>query len=1043
MSLSARVAALRKSAGKVKKKSSGVVRKKKSSGVVRKKKSVGVVRKTKRAKIAGAARKKKKCVAAAKTVDTTLARPLIAPDPEEAKSGCLWCPLAPFHKDFDTFKDAYCRDADKIVTKEKDPYTIKTRGIVDKPWKKVRVLFIGSTPGAKEDTKGLPFVGKSGDIIRMAATEGLDVSPEEVAYTNVVRCRPPRNRDPRKTEVKCCSYELMREIKARQPEVIVVLDNYSMEFLCGQAGITMFAGHFMKSTHPEWKNKDVLACFHPAYIMRFDYHAEKFAETFVLLNTYLNGSYEPLVGSGNYKTLTDLEDVRKLLIQFRKAEKVTFDTETGSLSPFDEEFPKLLCLSFSDKPGVGYTIPYDHADSPWCMGGPKECERPKLKKLLRDFFVDESIPKVAQNEKFDRKHIRKNLGRAPRGILRDTMLTHLVLDERRGTHGLKKLAFLYTGMGGYERPLELYIKSHKECDPKKGGSYANIPGKILFPYAGMDTDVTYRVDDGLIAEAEYQEDAALRRLSEIFLPQLSVVLSDLEYTGVQVDSDVVKKLDTEYRAKMAKYKKQIAKLPRVRAFVASQIKAGKTGKKKGDIFQFNPGSATQLRKVLFDYYKLQPVELTDSGLSRLGSRYAKLNAARKRQKQPAIGFTEVVQQAVEKKEWEYFTTKADVLHEYERQGNNLSPLILKYRKYETLYGTFVKPLLDRLDKWGRVHCSFLPHGTVTGRLSSADPNNQNIPRAAKPVYVSRFGDEGVILNADYSQIELRIAASWFHSPKMLEAYRNGVDLHAQTAADIAGMTLEAFMALPEKKRKEMRTKAKRVNFGIIYGIGPPGLVGTLKKDGVHMTVDETSELIDNYFSVRPGLKQGIEDYQAEAAITGILTSFTGRKRRLPEVFSSHKELASRALRQSINFPIQSGASDMTLMSLVLIHRIMQSEGFKSKIVLTVHDSIVFDCHVDEVLEIAKIAKDVMQNLPELSEEVLPGLDWSWLTVPIVADFEVGHSWGSLVGFDPDAVMAGGKSDEAMYKKKNTEIARDPVNVDELWDQMEFKAKKVA
>lgn len=972
---------------------------------------------------------------------------LIKPNPDEEKSGCLWCPLFPFNHDFGAFKATYRRDAEKIVSKEKEPHVIRHRGVCERPWKKVRVLFVGEAPGANEDAKGLPFIGRAGDLVRLAVTEALNLKPSEYAFTNVIRCRPPRNRDPRKTEITCCSNELICEIKARQPEVIVVLGNYSLELLTGQTGITIFAGHFLKSTHPEWKDKPVLACLHPGFILRFDHHAEKFGETFGTLHEYLTGEYTPPPGPGKYKTLMKLSEVKKLLQRFKKAKKVTFDTECGSLTPFQDEFPALLCFGFSDKTGVGYTIPYDHEDSPWREGGPKEHEREALRAVLIDFFTDWNIPKIAQNEKYDRKQIYHALGCRIKGLLRDTMLTHLVLNEQRGTHGLKTLAYAYTGMGGYERPLEKYIKAHKPANPDKGGSYANIPGKLLFPYCGMDADVTYRVDDGLIEEEEYQSDPALRRLAEVFLPELSATLADIEYAGVQVDPSIVKKLDGEYTAKMSGFQKKIAKLPRVRSFVAKQIKAGKTGKKKCDPFKFNPGSVQQLRPVLFDYYDLKPVEMTDAGFKLLTSRYARIAGEQKKKVGGKVPkFQEIIDTAVANKEWQWFTTDANTLHEYERQGNDLAPLILKYREAETIYDTFIKPLLDRLDTDGRVHSSYIPHGTVTGRLSSADPNNQNIPPSAKPVYISRFGEEGVVLQADFSQIELRIAACWFNSPKMMEAYKKGIDLHAQTAADIDHITLAAFMKIAEAERKEKRTRAKRVNFGIMYGIGPPGLVGTLKKEGIHVTVEEAAALIEQYFEVRPGLKAGMEATKDDAAEHGFLRSFTGRKRRLPEVFSVHNEIKARALRQCINFPIQSGASDMTLMALVLIHRILRDEGFKSKIVLTVHDSIVFDCHVDEVLEVAKIAKDVMENLPELSDEVLPGIDWTWLKVPIVADIEMGHSWGTIVSFNPHVVAEGEESSEEMYKeneKGQTEIAREPVNIDELWEQMEFKAAKAA
>ncbi|KKM78817.1 hypothetical protein LCGC14_1356120, partial [marine sediment metagenome] len=730
---------------------------------------------------------------------------LTTPNPEEPKSGCLWCPLFPFNKDFADYADHYCRDWQKIIEKEGDPHIIHTRGVCERPWKKVKVLFVGEAPGKEEDYKGGPFVGRSGKLIRTVLEETTGLTPEDYAFTNVVRCRPPRNRDPRVTEIRSCGYELIQEIKARKPDLIVVLGNISLEFLTSQTGITTFAGHFLKSTHPDWKDRDVLACFHPAFVLRFDHHFTKFVETIAEVKEYVLGNYTPLPGVGDYHVLTELEDVKKLLKRFQKAKKVTFDTETGSLTPFQDVFPRLLCFSFSDKAGEGYTVPYDHEDSPWCEGGEKAHERGKIAGLLRSFFQNGTIPKVAQNEKFDRQHIRHALGCEPTNVVRDTMLTHLVIDERRGTHGLKTLAFVYSGMGGYERPLEKYCQVHKEANFDKGGSYANVPGKILFEYAAMDADVTYRVDDGLLEEQEYVEHERLQRLATEFLPMLSEVLADLEYVGVQVDKEVVKKLDHEYTAKMADYAKQITKLPAVRQFVANQIKAGKAGKKKGEKFTFNPGSHVQLRKVMFGYYNLTPIEMTDKGFEILVARHQRTNVIRKKSGKSLVKFSETVAAAIEKKEWEHFSTKADVLHEYERQGNDLAPLILKYREYETLYGTFVAPLLDRLDGDGRVHTSYLPHGTVTGRLASRDPNNQNIPPSAKPVYISRFGDQGVILQADYSQIELRIAASWFNSPKMIEAYKKGLDLHLQTAADIDHTTLALFLKLPESERKEKRT----------------------------------------------------------------------------------------------------------------------------------------------------------------------------------------------------------------------------------------------
>lgn len=948
-------------------------------------------------------------------------RPFVAPDPNEPKSGCFWCPLLPWSADFKDHQTAYHRDFEKIHSKEPDGHTVRSRNVSCPPWPEVDLLFVGEAPGAREDRKGEAFIGEPGKQLRWSIKKMIDLPEDRIAFTNTIRCRPPRNRNPGKTEVKCCSYELVREIQARKPKLLVVLGNYSMEYLTGQTGITTFHGRILKCTRPEFPDLDVLACLHPAYILRMDHMIEKWLEALELAGTYLKGEYRPLPGKGDYYVVDRLDMATDLLAAFREdRDIVAFDTETGSLTPFQDEFPHLLCFSFANEEGVGYTIPYDHPDSPWRVGGERERERQEITEALQTFF-ESDVPKIAQNEKFDRKHIRHALDVEPANVIRDTMLTHLLLDERRGTHGLKTLAFAFTGMGGYERPLEQYCSRHKAADLRKGGSYANVPGDLLFKYAAMDADVTLRVDNALVAQVEYRKNPKFQRLAEDFFPALSQTLADIEYHGALVDVEVVKELDVHYTGEMDTIEKKIERLPKIRKFTADQIKAGRTGKKKADPFIFNPGSTQQLRKVLFDYYGEKPVELTDAGFSRLVERHkqrnAKLNGSAK------VRFPDIVQESVERKEWDYFTTKADVLNEYDRKGNELAPLILEYRGIETLHGTFIKPLRDLLDMKGCVHGSFNIFGTVTGRLSSSSPNLQNIPNKGegrvKQVYVSRFGDEGVILQLDYSQIELRFAASWFNEPSMVNAYLAGADLHAVTAHDIAiasGVTERQWKRLNDHEKKAWRVRAKRINFAILYGGGPPALQASLKKEGVFVTIEECRELIDLYFQTRPKLKQGITKLEEKARKHGYLESFTGRRRRLPEVFSEDEQIVSRALRQSVNFPIQSGASDMTLMSLVLINRILRSEGFRSQIVLTVHDSIVFDCHVDEVIEVATIAKGIMENIRELSDDVLPGIDWSFWKVPIVADCEVGYSWGQMVAFDPETV-----------------------DVDELWAKMAEKA----
>ena len=1014
---------------------------------------------------------------------------VVQPDPNEEKSGCMYCPLMVFTEDFGDYEKQYQRNPDTYRKRLKEPHAIKSRNIHEPPGK-VDVLFVGEAPGANEDNKGQPFQGRSGKMLKVTADAFCeDNGGLTYATTTVVRCRTPANRSPNKTEIQACGYELVREIEARQPKVIVTLGGTATKYVTAQSGLPNLQGNMLKAEGIGMPDIPVVPCFHPNYVLKFDHEADKFDDAIELACKIADGTHEAKDGLGEYYILDTPEAVEAMVDAFiEQGTPVAFDTETGSLSAHKTNgYPQLLCFSFTQDEGTGYTIPFDHIESPWGLPGefphvPPEPPEPKTEwrnkdkgerttkwivyekweetanrvmdqweskinhvaalsvkrdrvaKAMQRLF-DSGIQFVAQNEKFDRNHIRHAIGvRLPRNVI-DTMTMHMTIEDRRGSHGLKTLAHNYTGMGGYEMPLERYIEEHPESDPKKGGSYALIPGDILFKYAGQDTDVTLRVFNSIGSGVQYRSEPKFSALAEDFFPRLSAALGDMEYDGAKIKLDVVDELKEEFTEEMEKALEDIKRLPEVRQYEADEIKKGRTGKRKADTFVFNPGSDAQLRVLLFDYYKLKPTEMTDKGFETLQARTARYI----KDKDSSTTFRDVLVEAIEKQEWDLFSVKADVLQTYVKQGNDIAPCILEYRKYKKLLSTYIEPTYDRLDDDGLVHGTFLVHGTVTGRLASRDPNLQNIPYAAKPAYVSRFGDEGCLLQADYSQVELRVAACWYNEPTMVQAYLDDADLHTLTAIAISGLSEEEYYELDSKVQKEWRTRAKRINFGILYGGGPPALQKTLMKDGVELTVEECQDLIDVYFEKRPALKKGIELSEKLAQEQGYLESFTGRRRLLPEVFSQDRDIVSRALRQAINFPIQSSASDMTLMSLVLIQERLQREGLRSKLVLTVHDSIIFDCHVDELLYVAEMAKEIMENIVELSREILPDLDWDWLTVPIRADLEAGFGWGHLVEFDPTTFGDEEGEDDLYWKDDDGKLKfRAPVTEDELLESMLVK-----
>jgi len=955
---------------------------------------------------------------------------LVQAGTDEPKSGCCWCPLFPFAEGFGAYAAHYQRDAEAILRKNRDDHAIKTH-CVSEPWTKVRVLFVGEAPSKDDDKKGAPLSAGPGGLLKRTIENATSLRPGDYGFTNIVACRPSRNRAPNNTEVKSCSPRLIREIQARQPELVVVLGNHALDFLTGNTGITSFVGRVVPCTRPEFPGLKVLACLHPSFVLRFDHEIDKFYTAIASIPTVLAGKHTVLAGEGSYEVLTDIDEIERRFAKISEAKKlVAHDTETGSLSPFQTKWPKLLCVSFSHTANKAFTIPIDHADAPAEFRNPGPV-RDRLKKCLIDFYTDSDVPKVAHNGKFDRNHIRATFDCLPVNET-DSMLLHYVQDERQGTHDLGKLSHALTGMGGYDKPLDDHKARNANADPNKGGSYANIPGEILFKYAAMDADVTRRVTLALRQEAEWANNPALRRLSKHFYPQLSNALAELEWNGATIDVQMVEYLDKTYTREMARIAEEIQSDPQVVRFVEDR-RADK-GKDAG----FNPDSWQQLGKILFGYYDLRPIELNESGMDLLKSRLEAQQVAWRDRPGKKIGpdqpdFNKLVEAAIDAKEWDLFSTKADVLQEYARAGNTFVTKILEFRAYSTLHGTFVVPLLTKLDAQRRVHGTYKPHGTVTGRLASSDPNLQNIPNKGgglvKRCYVSRFGDEGVIVQADYSQIELRVAACLFEEPTMIDAYRRGDDLHTLTAIAISKLPKDKFKALPKDQAKGWRTRAKRVNFGVLYGGGPPALVSTLGKDGVFITQKEAEDLIDTYFKARPTLKRNMDKLMESVQKNGYLVAFTGHRRRVPEVFSKDEKIVARALRQSVNFPVQCGAAQMTNMAMILIQQRMREVGFKSQMTLTVHDSIVFDAHVDEMVEIGKLAKEVMENLPSMSESVLPKLDWSWLTVPIVAELEIGFTWGTGVELK-----------EAKLGKEERALDINNLDIDYLWAAMEERSK---
>jgi DNA polymerase-1 len=406
-----------------------------------------------------------------------------------------------------------------------------------------------------------------------------------------------------------------------------------------------------------------------------------------------------------------------------------------------------------------------------------------------------------------------------------------------------------------------------------------------------------------------------RVLNQAELP-LVKVLTDMEFEGIRIDEAFLK----DYSIVLA----EDANTAEKRVYEQAGVK-------------FNLASPKQLGEVLFDKLKLDP------------------NAKKTKTGQ--------------------YQTGEDVLQKLAVKGHNIVEDILTFRELTKLRNTYVDTLPALVNpKSGRVHTSYAQAVAVTGRLSSNNPNLQNIPvrsergREIRKAFIPR--DENyVLMSADYSQIELRVVAAISGDPNMCEAFRQGKDIHTATAAKVYG--------IPEEEvTKEMRYKAKSVNFGIIYGQGAFGLADNL---GISRT--EAKEIIDNYKKEFSGITTYMEDQVKFAKANGFVETLLGRKRWLPDIQSSNFTVRGFAERNAINTPIQGTAADMIKLAMIKVHAAIKKAGLKSRMLLQVHDELVFDALIEEKETLKKLI------LKEMQEALLLPND-----VPVVAECGEGSNW---------------------------------------------------
>lgn len=403
---------------------------------------------------------------------------------------------------------------------------------------------------------------------------------------------------------------------------------------------------------------------------------------------------------------------------------------------------------------------------------------------------------------------------------------------------------------------------------------------------------------------------------EVEMPLLSI-LADMEVSGIKVDIKELKKLDKDLDGKLAVLVKNLHK-------------------ESGENFNIN--SPKQVGQILF-----QKLKISEEGV--------------KKTKGGAI------------------STNIDTLTTI-RDRHPIVKHLLEYRELFKLQSTYVRPLQDLADKKQRIHTTYIQTGTSTGRLSSQNPNLQNIPAEgewAKKVRGVFIPEKGYELAAfDYSQIELRVLASLSGDPKMMEAFNNDMDIHKITAANVFNVTLD-------KVTPEMRRLAKTLNFGVVYGMGANAFA---KTSGLSFA--EAKKFIEEYFKDFARIKEWQEEAKTQARTFGYVTNLNGRRRWLLEASSMFRGEAAEAERAAINMPVQGLAADIIKMAMVRVAGEIEKKGWADDVrtLLTIHDELLFEIKEDIIKEASRLIAAAMENAYELE-------------VPIRVTTKIGSSWGEL------------------------------------------------
>ena len=597
--------------------------------------------------------------------------------------------------------------------------------------------------------------------------------------------------------------------------------------------------------------------------------------------------------TAKYHLITKLSELKQLATKLKAQKVFAYDTETTSVDAIDAS---LVGASFSFQEGEAYYVPLAHSQK-------TEIGYDQYYDVIGPILKDQAIGKVGHNIKYDyvvmRPHNEIRLG----PIVFDTMVAAFLINPIGRAQSLSQLAYNELGISMIEIEELIGTKG------KSQQTFDKIDIKEASQYAAEDADITWRLYKKL--EKQLDSIGELASLAAQMEWPLIEVLGDMEYQGVELDSEFLNKLSIQFHLEIDKLRASIWGL------------AGE---------EFNISSPAQLQVVLFEKLKIDSKGLkkTKTGISTAASELEKL-----------------------------------------RGEHKIVDMMFEYRELTKLTSTYVDALPKLVKPNSRIHTSYNQTIAQTGRLSSTNPNLQNIPtrtetgREIRKAFVASKGN--ILVSADYSQIELRLAAALADDKPMIKAFVEGADIHTLTSAEMFGIK-------PEDVTPEQRYAAKAINFGVLYGMNTHGLSVATGFDYA-----QSKDFIDRYFELRKGVAQYIASVKKFAHDEGYTETIFGRRRPCPDVSSNNYLVRAAAERAAVNMPLQGTAADMMKLAMISIHKKLPSGA---KLILQIHDELIVECRKDQEKAVIEI----------ISREMIAVHKFA---VPIEVGVKTGTSWGGL------------------------------------------------